>query len=69
MAPQKLVAEARELVIATQFGSVGMLQRRMRLGYARACQVMDALEAEGVVGPSQGSLPRDVLVKPGGGGR
>ncbi|KOT94503.1 hypothetical protein ADK70_12570 [Streptomyces rimosus subsp. pseudoverticillatus] len=56
----------RDLVIQTQHGSASMLQRKLRIGYALAMAVLDALEAEGVVGPSQGSLPRDVLVTPDG---
>ncbi|MGW8846593.1 DNA translocase FtsK [Streptomyces xiamenensis] len=56
-----LIDEARALVIRTQWADVGALQRRLRVGYGRAHQLLDELEAEGVVGPSQGSLPRDVL--------
>ncbi|WP_267885146.1 DNA translocase FtsK [Streptomyces rimosus] len=61
-----LMGLCHELVIQTQHGSASMLQRKLRIGYALACRVLDALETEGVVGPSQGSLPRDVLVTPDG---
>lgn len=69
MVSKDVLAEARAIVVATQFGSQGMLQRKLRIGFALACRVMDVLEAEGVVGPASGTLPRDVLVKserPGG---
>ena len=57
-----LAWEAAKLVVENQLGSTSMLQRRMKLGYARAGRVMDMLEEMGVVGPARGSKPRDVLV-------
>jgi S-DNA-T family DNA segregation ATPase FtsK/SpoIIIE len=58
-----LFEDAARLIVASQSGSTSLLQRRMKLGYNRAGRLMDQLEAAGIVGASQGSKVRDVLIK------
>ena len=58
----KLFREAAEIVIQHQLGSTSLLQRRLKVGYGRAARIIDQLQFSGILGPPDGSKPRDVLV-------
>ena len=57
-----LLAEAARLIVRSGYGSVSLLQRKMKIGYVRAARIVDQLEEKGIVGPAQGSNPREVLM-------
>lgn len=61
--PLELLTQAAELIVSSQFGSASMLQRKLKIGFATAIALMDALEFHGVVGPAAGGRPREVLVR------
>ena len=65
---EELIQQCIEVIRTEQKASVSLLQRRLRLGYGRAARLMDELEDRGIVGPSKGAEPRDILLDLDGGG-
>ncbi|HUR47711.1 MAG TPA: DNA translocase FtsK, partial [Candidatus Saccharimonadales bacterium] len=65
---EELITQCVEIIRSEQKASVSLLQRRLRLGYGRAARIMDELENRGIVGPSKGAEPRDILIDLDGGG-
>jgi len=65
---EELIEQCIEVIRSEQKASVSLLQRRLRLGYTRAARIMDELEGRGIVGPSQGAEPREILIDLDGGG-
>ncbi len=65
---EAIIEQCVEVIRTEQKASVSLLQRRLRLGYGRAARIMDELEDRGIVGPSKGAEPRDILIDLDGGG-
>ena len=59
---EEIIQQCIEVIRSEQKASVSLLQRRLRLGYGRAARIMDELENRGIVGPSKGAEPRDILI-------
>src|SRR5438067_10995098 len=59
---EEIIQDCIEVIRSEQKASVSLLQRRLRLGYGRAARIMDELENRGIVGPSKGAEPRDILI-------
>lgn len=64
----ELLPDAVEVILDTKQASVSMLQRRLKLGYAHAARIVDEMEEKGIVGPFEGSKPRQLLIIPGSSG-